>query len=413
MKRIIPLLSLILTVSSSAWAGQVLIVGEDHLSTSHKTAEFLLWQQYYGQGWRHLVLETGSPTAYLLNQWMKAKDDKLLDLVYSNLNHTAAGKNPAYKTFLQEVKATCPETIFAGIDVEHQQASTGQEALKYLEAHGGTAEQKALLLHGLGQGQQYLALQSQGLEDKAKAYREEQLTANMVTLRERLGEADLMVILGYLHLEPQIADGLSTVTARLRSLWGNDLQTVWASQIQMPEEQVVLSWDGQKTTAQRYPTTPVPSLFGGQAKRTFYSLADATPHGELPYGPDELTAHNFPYPLQPNTMHLIRYDMHGFSFFVAYFSADSQTSRGLVPTGLDSYDDAKSPCGAKLPMKNYGSYFDKINGTYLVVTLWKIDGNPKALTSQTFPWPAPLPEGSWLVQTLPLEGGSSQWYLPQ
>ena len=64
-------------------------------------------------------------------------------------------------------------------------------------------------------------------------------------------------------------------------------------------------------------------------------------------------------------------------------------------------------------MKNFGSYFDNINGTYLVVTLWKIDGNPKALTRETFNWPSTLPEGSWLVQTLPLEGGSSKWYLPQ
>ena len=76
--------------------------------------ELELWQKYYNeQGMRHLFVEYSYYTAQLLNQWMQAEGDEILEDIFRAWSGTSAG-GEANRNFLKAIKETCPETVFHG-----------------------------------------------------------------------------------------------------------------------------------------------------------------------------------------------------------------------------------------------------------------------------------------------------------
>ena len=114
---------------------QVLLCGEDHTDAGCKEQELALWRERYAAGDRDLFLEMGAATAELLNRWMTTGDESFWDLVYRNWEGTLA-QTEQTENFYRQLRADCPETVFHGIDMEHQYRTTGRFCLALLEKEG-------------------------------------------------------------------------------------------------------------------------------------------------------------------------------------------------------------------------------------------------------------------------------------
>ena len=113
--------------------GTIYLYGEKHNDEEIMTLELELWQQYYNeQGMRHLFVEYSYYTAQLLNQWMQAEDDEILEKIFRAWDGTSAG-GEANRNFLKAIKETCPETVFHGTDIGHQYNSIGAKYLMILK----------------------------------------------------------------------------------------------------------------------------------------------------------------------------------------------------------------------------------------------------------------------------------------
>ena len=63
--------------------GNLYLYGERHSEEKILEKELELWQVYYtNYGMRHLFIETSYFEAQLLNLWMQAEDDDILDTVH-------------------------------------------------------------------------------------------------------------------------------------------------------------------------------------------------------------------------------------------------------------------------------------------------------------------------------------------
>ena len=111
------------------------LYGEFHGVETYYDAEFDLWKDLYDRGYRHLFVELPYYTGEFLNIWMQEDDNAVLDQAYEELRGSAS-HNEYYYQFLLDIKTNCPETVFHGIDVGHQNATTGARYLAYLEENG-------------------------------------------------------------------------------------------------------------------------------------------------------------------------------------------------------------------------------------------------------------------------------------
>jgi len=114
---------------------QIMLYGEYHGVQSYYAAEYDLWVNYYGEGYRDLFIELPYYTAEFLNVWMHESDDIIIDRVFYDLEGSPAG-NEYYYQFFQDIKKNCPETVFHGTDVGHEFDTTGLSYLSYLEENG-------------------------------------------------------------------------------------------------------------------------------------------------------------------------------------------------------------------------------------------------------------------------------------
>lgn len=100
-------------------AGTVYLYGEEHAKEELIQQELELWENLYAAGARNLFLEDGYASAQLLNRWMQAEDDTLLNEHFKAVQGTLGGSE-VYRTFYEQIKQNCPETVFHGTDIEHQ-----------------------------------------------------------------------------------------------------------------------------------------------------------------------------------------------------------------------------------------------------------------------------------------------------
>ena len=65
--------------------GNIRLYGETHGQQDLLDRELELWRTHYGEGGRHLFVELAYYEAQLLNRWMEAEDDALLDHLFQAL----------------------------------------------------------------------------------------------------------------------------------------------------------------------------------------------------------------------------------------------------------------------------------------------------------------------------------------
>ena len=202
---------------------EILLCGEVHAQEDCLEQELALWQARYEAGDRDLFLEIGEPTAILLNRWMRTGDESFWQLVYAGWEGTAS-QEQSVADFYHTLQKLCPETVFHGIDMEHQYRSTGAFCLTLLEKEGrkGTDEYRRAAL-AMEQAKRFY----QGEGDLSlwdNAYREDTLAENFRTAYEALGRRRVMGIFGAAHTDPYgtnyYTDTTPSMAARLKERYG-------------------------------------------------------------------------------------------------------------------------------------------------------------------------------------------------
>lgn len=203
--------------STKLFSGDVYVYGEVHGEKSILTKELEIWGEHYsGRKMRHLFVELPFFTGELLNLWMRADDDTLLNEIYKDWEGTAS-YNTNTLEFFQSIKKNYPETVFHGTDVGHQYHTTAMRYLKYLEKENlGDSEQYHLALEGIEQGRKFYSTDDHG-------YRENKMVENFIRELRRIGNGQVMGIYGSAHinLNPQNAIGsVPSMAIQLQAILG-------------------------------------------------------------------------------------------------------------------------------------------------------------------------------------------------
>ena len=251
MKKVKWLLSLLLAVVMllSACATQggtankeeklkpgILLCGEGHSDQRCIDRELELWDEFYSKGARHLFLEDSYASSKLLNDWMKAEDDEIFDALFENSKGTQ-GYSQVMSDFFHNIKENYPETIFHGIDIEHQYKTTGEMYLEKLRNEGKEdSEEYKLCSENIEQ-----AVEAYKISDISEffAYREKYMISNFEREYEPLKDEFIMGIFGSAHTDPENLDDMQsgpTLAKKLKDTYGDLVQTeemIWRDPIRV------------------------------------------------------------------------------------------------------------------------------------------------------------------------------------
>lgn len=175
------------TEDSISSPGQIYLLGEyEHSNPDMQDQIYAWWDYFYHEkGMRHYFLEDSYYGAQLLNLWMKADNDDILNEMYDDIVNTQA-HSPVMIEFFKKIKENCPETIFHGTDVGHQYDSTGERYLKYLEDNGmKDSEEYKLTLEIMEQGKTFYSIED---DRDSWAYREDKMVENFLRELKTVGE---------------------------------------------------------------------------------------------------------------------------------------------------------------------------------------------------------------------------------
>lgn len=175
----------------------IYLYGEVHSRGYIIDLELQLWQTYYHEyGMRHLFMESAYFTSEMLNLWMKADNDSILDLICDTMKGTHAGSE-VYRDFYIAIKQTCPDTVFHGTDVGHGYDTLGAWYLNYLQEHGLTdSEEYMLTEEAIAQGNTFYHE-----AEKPNVYRENTMTENFIREFDALDGEKVMGIYGSAHVD--------------------------------------------------------------------------------------------------------------------------------------------------------------------------------------------------------------------
>ena len=204
----------------------IMLYGEAHGAKVYYDLELEQWKKNYDEGCRSLFVELPYYSAEYLNLWMKEDSDAILDDFFADIRGTLSG-NQDYYEFFQEIKKTCPETVFYGTDVGHQYGTTGKRYLQYLtDAGQDGSDEYRLAADCIRQGEEYYA--SEPDDSGISAVREEYMVSNFIDAYERCGSGKVMGIYGSWHTVPHEADRM---TGRLIARYGDIISTVRLSSL--------------------------------------------------------------------------------------------------------------------------------------------------------------------------------------
>lgn len=264
----------------------VYLYGERHAQDNCLEAELSLWVDFYqNQGLRHLFVELPYYTAELLNQWMAAEDDTMLDAIYDEWVGTAS-HSPNIKVFYQSIKRQCPQTVFHGTDVGHQYNSTGPRYLAMLEAQGQKdSPQYQRAEEVIQQGLHYYG---QG----GDLFRENQMVENFLWALESVGDQPVMGIYGAAHTGLDALDFTGTIPCMAAQLYEKYGDRIHSEDLSWAEQRVDTLTVGGKDYAAPYFGRQDLTGFKDYLYRDFWRLeeayddfADAPKTGDiLPYG---------------------------------------------------------------------------------------------------------------------------------
>ena len=199
------------------------LYGETHGVDVYYQMELKTWQDCYAEGQRNLFVELPYYSAEFLNLWMHEDNDALLDQLFADMQGTASGV-PAYAEFFRNIKATCPDTIFYGTDVGHQNETTGARYLQYLTENGLQNSENYLLAEEcVRQGNEFYASKHSDLQTGVSPVRESYMVSNFINAYSRCGGGKIMGIYGSYHTElsnPELMAG------RLQNHYGDVISSV-------------------------------------------------------------------------------------------------------------------------------------------------------------------------------------------
>lgn len=297
---------------------QLYLYGESHSVERILDKELELWQGYYNDYcMRHLFIECPYYTAELLNLWMQADDDEILDAIYSDWAGTQ-GQTPQVKAFYQEIKAQCPETVFHGTDLGHQFQTTGQRFLDYLQENGmEDSEQYRMAQECIKQGKHYYG-------DYNEAYRENTMAKNFVREFDKLGGESIMGIYGAAHVgldEMNFTNAVPSMANQMRKFYGEALHSEDLRHI--PQRVDIIKVNGKEYAASNLGTADLTAFSDEYISREYWRLEDAyddfvenTKTGDvLPYD-------NYPMPVKAGQVFIIDYTKADGTIQRTYLRAD-------------------------------------------------------------------------------------------
>lgn len=225
------------TEKSDSNSGQIYLYGEAHSVEAIQKKELELWNDYYHtKGMRHLFIEESYYGAEFLNEWMKAKDDTILNEMYNDLQGTVS-YNPLTLVFFKTIKEKCPETVFHGTDVGHQYHSTGKRYLQYFEAKNQKdSKQYKLAEEAINQGITFY-------EHQDFAYRENKMVENFIREYNEIKGESIMGIYGSAHtgLDSMSFDNsVPCMATQLEEVYGSIIQSYDLSC--MVDDQSYVTW---------------------------------------------------------------------------------------------------------------------------------------------------------------------------
>ncbi len=162
----------------------IVLLGEAHGVKEFYDIELQRWIEAYKFGKRDLFLELPYYTGQLLNEFLRAPDDKILIELYNNLEGTSQHTD-LFLNFFRNIKIVTPETRIHGTDLGHQYDSTGKRYLATLTK--GTREYE-LTEEAINQGKTWYEELKRDPE-----YREEMMVKNFI---RAFNDVDRMPILG-------------------------------------------------------------------------------------------------------------------------------------------------------------------------------------------------------------------------
>ncbi|MCQ2597656.1 MAG: hypothetical protein MJ181_07385 [Treponema sp.] len=335
MKKFISLLILFLGIVFSA-SSEVTLVGEIHGIDDIYKEELNLYRKFYNAGGRHYFMEVGHNTAELLNFWIQTGEDIVLDTVFSNWKGTLMGEEVTYN-YLHTFKEEFPETVFHGIDVEHQYETNGKIYMNFLEHNNLTDTNEYLIAsENMEQGMKYTL--KKGSKDK---YREKCLTENFIREYESINGKDVFGIFGSEHTSKD-KKRLGTIPTLGMNLEKNgihykeiDLTNLgWLSE---PFEYVILRFNGHNFYAAYYGTQSLVG-FKNFVSRSFYELIDTDIEALKSFGKkykktlNYLPQSNYPMLLKPGTVYVLDYLMDDGSVICEIHICEGKTKNGDLVT---------------------------------------------------------------------------------
>lgn len=210
--------------------GAILLCGEWHSDRSCISRELALWGDCYAQGVRHLFIESSYFGAEYLNLWMQADGDEILDRLFRELEDTQAYSAETLR-FYHTIKEQYPETVFHGVDIGHQNATTGARYLNDLKAAGQEgSEAYALAEEAVEQKTEFDYLASKD-PSEADAYRERCMAENFIREYDGLDGERIMGIFGFAHTvtsdraDRLFAPGTATMAMMLEARYGTRVRS--------------------------------------------------------------------------------------------------------------------------------------------------------------------------------------------
>lgn len=201
--------------------GNIILYGEYHANKNILSKEVKIWKKNYDKGMRHLFVEQPYYTGMLLNEWMQADGDEILQKIYDALDGTAA-HDPLVWDFYQQIKRLCPETVFHGTDVGHQYDTLGKDFLSMLKERGlKDSDVYRIAEENVKQGKTFYS-------EGDMAYRENKMAENFQREYETLRGEDIMGIYGGAHTSMDGMDSTNTVLcmgAQLKGKYGKKIKS--------------------------------------------------------------------------------------------------------------------------------------------------------------------------------------------
>jgi len=314
--------------------GQIYLYGETHAEEAILEKELELWSSYYhNDNMRHLFVELPYYTAQFLNLWMQAEDDQILDEIFADCEGTAMHAE-CVRTFYQQIKATCPDTIFHGTDVGHQYDTTGARYLQYIESQDiKDATQYELTMKTIEQGKVYC-------QKDDNVYRENKMVENFIREYESLGTENIMGIYGSAHTGTEaIAFGTiftPCMANRLKNTYGVNLHTEDLSLLANDAKPIgteFININGKEYEAAYYGSFDLSSILPDYQCREFWRLENAyedfkdysTTGNVLPYN-------NYPFAINAGEVFMIKYTKADGTVFTEYHRSDGDTWQGAPCT---------------------------------------------------------------------------------